>query len=326
MFNRRSMIVVPIETEQSAEAVIFDIQCFSLHDGPGIRTTVFFKGCPLDCLWCHNPESKSRERELMFHAGLCVGCMLCAEVCPYGVHRAEESAGGIVHRVEHKKCKACGRCLEVCCYDALTLLGRTYTPGELFERIQGDLRYFSLTGKETGDRGGITFSGGEPMLYRSFIRSFCGLIPGVHRAMETSGYAPREYFEDILDSIDLFLFDYKVSNPEKHRNYCGVDNGLVLENLEYLYSADKKIVLRLPLIPGFNDDKEHFDSIADILLNHPGIEKAEVMAYHSLGAGKARELGLPVYEALPPGDADNEVIRGWIESLRARGCANVFRS
>jgi pyruvate formate lyase activating enzyme len=143
--------------------------------------------------------------------------------------------------------------------------------------------------------------------------------------METSGYAPREYFEEMLDSIDLFLFDYKVSNPKKHRNYCGVDNGLVLENLEYLYSTDKKIVLRLPLIPGFNDDEEHFDSIADILRSHPDIERAEIMAYHNLGAGKAGELGLPVNKALPPKDADSEVICGWIESFRARGCTNVFQ-
>jgi pyruvate formate lyase activating enzyme len=320
------MTVPPIETEQSVEAAVFDIQCFSLHDGPGIRTTVFFKGCPLDCLWCHNPESKSRERELMFHSGLCVGCMLCAEACLWGAHKAEKNAGKILHRVEHKKCRACGRCLEVCCYDALTLLGRSYTPGELFDRIRGDLRYFALEGEETRARGGITFSGGEPMLYWNFIRSFCGLIPGVHRAMETSGYVPRKYFEKIMDSIDLFLFDYKVSNPEKHQNYCGVDNRLILENLEYLYLADKEIVLRLPIIPGFNDDEEHFDSIAGILHSHPGIKKAEIMAYHNLGIGKAKELGLPVHGALPQKDVDNEEILGWIESLQARGCANIFRS
>jgi pyruvate formate lyase activating enzyme len=252
--------------------------------------------------------------------------MLCAGVCPYGAHKAEESARRIIHRVEHKKCRACGKCLEVCCYDALSLVGRSYTPGDLFERIRGDIRYFALEGKETGERGGVTFSGGEPMLYWNFIRSFCGLIPEVHRAMETSGYVPRKYFEEVLDCIDLFLFDYKVSNPEKHRNYCGVDNGLILENLEYLYSADKEIVLRLPLIPGFNDDEEHFDSIAGLLHSHPSIKKADIMAYHSLGAGKAKKLGLSMNGALPPRDTDDEVIRGWIESLKARGCANVSRS
>ena len=308
------------------EAVIFDIQCFSLHDGPGIRTTVFFKGCPLDCVWCHNPESKKRTRELMFHRNLCTGCMLCASVCAGGVHQFVETGGDLMHRVDHRKCTGCGKCLEVCCYDALSLLGSPYTPRKLFERIRGDLRYFALEGTETGQRGGITFSGGEPMLYCGFIRAFCELIPGVHRAMETSGFAPREQFECIVDLIDLFLFDYKVSDSGKHHKYCAVNNALILSNLEYLCSKAKQITLRLPLVQGINDDDDHFDCIAELLRSHPAINRAEILPYHTLGIGKAEALGIPVPEALPASDANDALIQTWLESLQSRGCTNVYRS
>jgi pyruvate formate lyase activating enzyme len=205
-------------------------------------------------------------------------------------------------------------------------MGRDFSPEELYEKIKGDLRYFLLEEMGTKEKGGITFSGGEPMMYYRFIRTFCGLIPRVHRAIETSGYVPKEYFEYILDSIDLFLFDYKVSDPGKHKQYCGVDNALILKNLNYIYSENKKIILRLPLIPGLNDEDEHFDSIAELLLSHPEIKRAEIMAYHNLGIGKTKELGLPVHEQLPAKDADTGLIQHWLESLQSRGCTNVYRS
>jgi pyruvate formate lyase activating enzyme len=252
--------------------------------------------------------------------------MCCVEACAYGVHTILDIGSELVHQVDQMKCTGCGKCLEVCCYDALSLMGREYSPEELYEKIKGDLRYFLLEGMDTKENGGVTFSGGEPMLYYRFIRAFCRLIPGVHRAIETSGYVPKEYFKYILDSIDLFLFDYKISDSRKHKQYCGVDNALILKNLDYIYSENKKIVLRLPLIPELNDEDEHFDGIAELLLSHPEIKRAEIMAYHNLGIGKTKELGLPVHEELPAKDADAVLIKHWLESLKSRGCANVYQS
>jgi pyruvate formate lyase activating enzyme len=251
--------------------------------------------------------------------------MLCAQVCVSGVHRFLDTGSEIVHQIERKNCTLCGKCLDVCCYDALSLVGTAYTPGELYERIRGDLRYFPLEGK-SGERGGITFSGGEPMLHYGFIRSFCELIPGVHRAMETSGFAPREYFEEVADSIDMFLFDYKITDGHKHTQYCGVDNAIILDNLAYLYSRSKEIVLRLPLIQGINDDTEHFDRIAELLRFHPKISRVEILPYHKFGIGKAGELGIGVPAELPGTDADTETVEKWFEALRQRGCVNVYRS
>jgi pyruvate formate lyase activating enzyme len=205
-------------------------------------------------------------------------------------------------------------------------MGENYSPQELYEKIKGDMRYFLLEGSGDNKSGGITFSGGEPMLYYRFIHKFCALIPGVHKAMETSGYVPKEYFENILDSIDLFLFDYKVSDSGKHKQYCGADNDQILKNLDYIYSENKEIILRLPLIPGFNDDDEHFDGIAELLQRHPDIKRAEIMAYHNLGIGKTKELGLPVHEELPSRDTDSVLVQRWLVSLQSRGCANVYRS
>jgi pyruvate formate lyase activating enzyme len=305
-------------------AVIFDIQSFSLHDGPGIRTTVFFKGCSLNCIWCHNPESKIKKVQLFFHRNLCTLCMLCAEACPAGVHQRAGTGKEMVHLVDHTKCTGCGRCLEVCCYDALSLTGNVYTPGGLYEKIRRDIRYFDL--KTNEQQGGITFSGGEPLLNAGFISAFCVLIPGIHRAVETSGFVPRENISVVIDDIDLFLFDYKVSNPQKHRKYCGADNTLVLSNLEFIYGEKKPIVLRLPIIQGLNDDEEHFDSIAELLRSHPDISRAEIMPYHNLGLGKAEELGMVPDKELPAGNAGGGAIRNWLESLRSRGCGNVYPS
>jgi pyruvate formate lyase activating enzyme len=232
----------------------------------------------------------------------------------------------LVHQADQARCRGCGACLAVCCYGALDLPGKSFTPRGLYEKIRGDLRYFLLEGEGGRQEGGITFSGGEPMLYAGFIRSFCDLIPGVHRAMETSGHAPRKWFEDILESIDLFLFDYKISNPEKHRRYCGADNALILSNLDFLYSRGKAIVLRFPIIPKINDDDEHFDGIAGLLRRYPAIGRGEIMAYHNLGIGKAEELGMEYPKELPLEGAGKEMAAVWMERLRSRGCANVYQS
>ncbi len=279
----------------ASTARIFDIQRLSLHDGPGIRTNIFFKGCPLSCSWCHNPESQKFDTVLSYKAKLCCGCGLCAEVCPQGVHRFIADGQGqgqsLIHEVKHAECIACGKCLEVCCYFALELAGLDYSVDELLTEIQSDVPYYAI-----GEGGGITFTGGEPMMQYRFISAFADRVSekvdGIHLCMETAGYASKEAFLEILPKINLFLFDYKITDTKKHKHYCGVDNALILENLELLYDRGANIILRLPIIPSVNDDDEHFQGIADVLTRFPGILEAELLPYHAMGASKMEQFGL----------------------------------
>jgi pyruvate formate lyase activating enzyme len=308
-----------------AKARIFDIQGFSLKDGPGIRTTVFFKGCPLRCRWCHNPESHATSPQLMFHANLCVGCMKCVEACKHGVHSVVLRDSVPVHSLDHEKCVGSGACVDVCCYGALTLVGREYTPKSLLAQVEKDFRYFALESEDRAGegKGGLTFSGGEPMLYADFIAEFCSLIPNVHTAIETSGYAHTSDFGKLLECIDLFLFDFKIADPQDHEKWCGADNALILENLDFLYGKGKEICLRLPLIPGINDSASHIDAISALLKKYPGIKRAEILPYHALGLGKLEELGMCVDPAIPARSSTPESIQHWVDELRSRAGAEI---
>ena len=303
-------------------ATIFDIQSFSINDGPGIRTTVFFKGCPLSCLWCHNPESHTTGVQLMYHSNLCTHCMQCVGACAQGVHGMRDVNGRLMHTVDSTLCIGSGACLKVCCYHALSLVGQRVSSDQVAQRILKDSRYFAVS----EERGGVTFSGGEPMLHVPFILELVKKIPGIHVCMETSGYAGRQAFEEVLPVIDLFLFDYKVTDAELHRRLCGADNTMILENLEYLYEQGKDIILRLPLIPSVNDTDEHFDGIAGIMKRYPRCLRAEIMPYHTDGLAKSGELGLEPSALLPRQGATDEMVDTWLEKLAERGCTKVCRS
>lgn len=303
-------------------ATIFDIQSFSINDGPGIRTTVFFKGCPLSCLWCHNPESHTTDVQLMYHGNLCTHCMQCVGACAQGVHSMRDVNGRLMHTVDSTLCIGSGECLKVCCYHALSLVGQRVSSDQVAQRILKDSRYFTVS----EERGGVTFSGGEPMLHVPFILELVKKIPGIHICMETSGYAGRKAFEEVMPVVDLFLFDYKVTDAEQHRRLCGADNTMILENLEYLYEQGKDIILRLPLIPSVNDTDEHFDGIAGIMKQYPGILRAEIMPYHTYGLAKSGELGLEPSALLPRQGATDEMVDTWLEKLAERGCTKVCRS
>ena len=306
-----------------ATARIFDIQSFSLKDGPGIRTTIFFKGCPLKCRWCHNPESHSSLPQLMFHGNLCVGRMKCVESCRHGAHGVIPGDPSPLHVLDHGKCVGCGDCVDVCCYGALTLVGEDYTPSSLLKRIENDSRYFCLHGERGDEKGGLTFSGGEPMLYPDFIAEFCALVPDIHTAMETSGFAAAGAFKRVADCIDLFLFDFKIADPRKHEAWCGVDNSLILRNLDFLYRSGKEIILRLPLIQGVNDTADHADAVAALLGRYPRIRRAEILPYHTYGLGKLEELGMRVDPAVPEKAAAPELAKTWVEGLCRRVDAEV---
>ena len=315
------MTVQAIDSKNETKATIFDIQSFSLHDGPGIRTSVFLKGCSLRCEWCHNPESISFKKQLMFCGTMCVGCMQCVAACPTGAHIALERESDIVHVIDWEKCNACGKCTEVCCYDALSIVGQEYTPQQLLKRVQNDFVYF-MPDEQTSETGGITFTGGEPMLYPKFIKAFAEIASDIHIAVETSGNVPTENFELIVDKVGLFLFDYKATNPKKHREFCGADNEQILKNLDYLYQKDAHIVLRLPLIPGINDDDEHLHGIADLLKKYPNIKKAEIMPYHNLGLGKRLSIGLAP-QKFGENNADEDIKVQWLQRINRFGAYNV---
>ncbi|MCL2066694.1 MAG: glycyl-radical enzyme activating protein [Treponema sp.] len=306
------------EPATDRKAPIFDVQSFSIHDGPGIRTTVFFKGCPLDCVWCHNPESKRAEPQLIYYKNRCTGCLLCVETCKTG---AQIILPGGAHGVIHEKCTLCGKCIKVCCYEAVKISGKIYSPEELYDRIKSDIRYFAL--ETGGERGGITFSGGEPLQYADFIKNFCSLIPGVHTAMDTSGSGDIKDFEKIIDCIDLFLFDIKAINSIEHKKFCGADNNKIFQNLKYLCKNKKDIILRLPIVPGINDTKEYFDGISEFLTKYPHIKHAEILPYHNYGLAKAEGLGLKIPAELPPLNTGKETVEKWLGEFAKRGMDNV---
>ena len=265
-------------------AVITEIERFALYDGPGIRTAVFLKGCPLRCVWCHNPECISPEIQLRMQGKKCVGCGKCVSACPQGVHGFSASGE---HEVAFARCVRCGNCVSACPYGALSFFGREMTAEDVMAAVRRDRRYYEASG------GGLTVSGGEPMARPSFLIALLSAAKkeGLHTAAETCGFAPREAFEAVLPLVDLFLYDFKETDPDLHRRWTGQDSRLILDNLEFLASRGAEITLRCPIIPGCNDREDHFAGIAGLLRRLPAIRRCECMAYHSLGAVKYKEIG-----------------------------------
>ena len=254
------------------KAMLFDIQRGSYVDGPGIRTTVFFKGCNLDCKWCHNPESKSADRQMLFYSDKCTGCGKCVSVCPN----------------KGKKCELCGKCALFCPRDARKLCGREYGIEEVMRELLRDKCFYENSG------GGVTFSGGECMLQIDFLSEILRecKTEGIHTAVDTAGNVPFSYFERILPFTDLFLYDIKAFSAEKHKEGTGADNARILENAKRL-SGKSKILFRIPVIGGFNDEETEMQKIADFFkdISH---EKVELLPYHALGEHKYRALGANV--------------------------------
>lgn len=295
------------------EGTIFNIQRFCITDGDGIRTTVFFKGCPLRCKWCHNPESQSTKPQLLFKASRCVACGSCAAACKNEVHRIVDG----LHGVDFDSCKKCGECMKVCCYDALELCGHTVSAEEILEEMKPDFPYY-------GEKGGVTISGGEPLAQPEFLLSVLRLLKekGINVYLETCGYAKREVLEELLPYVDCFLFDWKCSDSSLHKEYTGVDNRLIEENLRLLNSRGKRIVLRCPIIPGVNDNADHFKGIARLDRELEMIDRVELMAYHSMGEGKKEQLGRE--DSFRPHVPDKAEKEGWLRQLRELGCSAIL--
>lgn len=267
-------------------AVVTDIQGYSIHDGPGIRTVVFLKGCPLHCRWCANPENISPKLQVGFIDKLCKGCGRCMKTCPKGAI----VPGSGVYRIDRSKCSSCGECVETCYYDALVRYGGEKGSHEVFESVRRDKAFYKRSG------GGVTVSGGEPLTYPAFVRELFEECrkEGISTCIETCGFVDSAAFEEVLPYTDLFLFDLKQMRAEIHAAYTGSSNERILDNARLIISRGANVLFRQPLIPGVNDNEENILATAAFMktLGPRGME-IQLMPYHRMGQSKYQALALP---------------------------------
>lgn len=266
-----------------ASGTIFDIHRFAIHDGPGIRTTVFFKGCPLNCRWCHNPESQSALPQKLVRASRCIRCGACVEVCPQQGITLDEIG---IHS-DQQICTRCGECVSICYADASEIVGYEADVTTLMQAINSDRVFYEQSG------GGVTFSGGEPLAQVGFLKSMLQTCKaaGIHTAVDTSGYTSWKNLAAVLDDTDLFLYDLKLMDDERHQEFTGVSNRLILENLEHLAQSGAAIWIRYPLVPGINDQPENIDALIDFIKPLAGVQQINLLPYHNAAGQKYLGLG-----------------------------------
>jgi pyruvate formate lyase activating enzyme len=264
------------------KGTIFNIKRYSIHDGPGIRTTVFLKGCPLNCVWCHNPEGIEPGASFFYDAKKCLKCMSCVRTCPEECISISEGA----IKIELDRCTHCDACVKACPSNALTKNGVCYASDELMEMVKKDIPFFDESG------GGVTFSGGEPMLQFDFLHEMLLKCKeqGIRTAVDTSGYASVEKFDKIRRLVDVFLYDIKFADEADHIQYTGVSNKLILKNLEFLLLQDATIWIRIPLIPGINDTQENINGTIRILKEIGFSGRVHLLAYHDLSTVKRQKI------------------------------------
>ncbi len=264
--------------------LVFNTQRYSIHDGPGIRTTVFLKGCPLRCLWCHNPEGIYPEREVVFIGNRCIHCGECRRVCP---QIKMSGNGSALDQRAH--CVRCGECVKVCPTEARQLVGRQMNVQEVMTEVLLDRVFYEESA------GGVTFSGGEPFMQPRFLRSLLEACraEGIHTAVDTSGYVSKEDLLSAAPLVDLFLFDLKAIDNVRHRQWTGVSNAVILQNLLALGNIHRNIWIRMPFVPGFNDEPEQVEAIARFVASVPGVRQVNLLPYHGTAAHKWKSLGKP---------------------------------
>ena len=298
---------------------IFDLKRFAVHDGPGIRTVVFFKGCPLRCAWCHNPEAFDIQPELMVYAARCIGCGACLTACPHGAHQVivQDGTSRKVHLRE--RCVGCGRCAETCYAEALVLLGRQFTVKEVVAVIRQDAAFYRQSG------GGVTLSGGEPLMQPEFALALLRQCQaeGYHTALDTCGQAPWPVFEALLPHVDLVLYDLKHMDPQTHLRHTGVTNARIIENLRRLGAAGVPVEVRMPIIPTINDAREDVEQAAELLASLRHVRAVRLLPYHRLAGSKYQRLGREntMPDVPPPTAAGMREIAAW---LQARGLAVIM--
>lgn len=293
-----------MKRESVLKAQVMDIKRFAVHDGKGIRTTIFFKGCPLRCVWCHNPEGLLAERQLSYIESKCLSCGSCAGICSVNGFREGK------HIFNRRECTLCGKCEEVCPAECFRIYGKEYDADELFEIILEDKAFYENTG------GGVTLSGGECLLQADFC---AGLLKackenGIHTAVDTCGFVGREAFEKVVPFTDVFLYDMKAIDEEVHLKCTGQSNRIILDNLMWLSGLGKEIEIRIPLVPGYNSDQ--LEKMAVFLSKMKNIPKVRLLEYHNLSESKYLSLGMTSH--MPQcGPVDPEMLRRVKEKFRS---------
>lgn len=297
--------------QKTCSGEIFEVERFAIHDGPGIRTVVFFRGCPLHCLWCANPESQRCSPQIMYWKSRCIGCMTCVKECP-----KQALVPGNDGIFRNDCCVYCGHCVDNCTAEAQTWIGSNVTAESIFREVVRDKSFYANTG------GGVTFSGGEALLQSELLIETARLCrnAGIHTAIETSGYAAMETIQKVIPWVDLFLFDFKCMDPQRHIALTGVDNTGILQNFQYLLQEHCQITVRYPLIGGYNDDADNVaQMIAYLREQCPGC-RVDILPYHTLGVSKYKRLQMeyPAVKAYKPSEEDIRKIRQAFETAGFR--------
>jgi pyruvate formate lyase activating enzyme len=268
-----------------SSGLVFDIRRFSVHDGPGIRTTVFLKGCPLQCAWCHNPESQSPHAEVIMRPGRCLCCGACVEACPEDAIRLDADGP----QTDLDRCEQCGLCTDACFSGARELAGRELSAAQVMEAIERDRPFYDESG------GGVTFSGGEPLMQPEFLRELLSACRNaeIRTALDTCGYAPWAVLDRVRNYVDLFLYDVKILDDVRHRMLTGVSNQVILANLRALSEHGHAIILRLPLVPGINDGADNIRKTGALAAGLPTLVQVELLPYHRIGVEKYDRLARP---------------------------------
>ena len=277
------MIKTAQQVELEEKGIIFSIKRYSIHDGPGIRTTIFFKGCPITCLWCHNPEGISPGYELCFWGDQCLDCGSCIKACPEDAVIRKE---GMIS-MDDLLCRRCGACVQACPTGAMEIIGEEMSVSGVMQEIEKDTIFYDESG------GGATFSGGEPLLQPEFLISLLRdcKAKGIHTAVDTCGFVETDILVRVSRFVDLFLYDIKVMDEEKHKKVTGVSNQRILSNLKELSHIGAMITVRIPVIPGFNDDDENMKRTGQFISSLKNIKQVDLLPFHSLCIDKYSRLG-----------------------------------